>query len=263
MIPTPYTTLVASLRAADGQWETTITEDWAQGRTTFGGLSAALCLEAARAQHQGLPTLRSALISFIGPALGPVRLSSRLLRAGRSVAFVEADLEAETGLATRAVFAFGAPRSSTFDRDFVPAPSAAPPDEGALYMPEGEGPAFLRHFEHKLVRGGRPASASSASDHLLWIRHKDRLAASESALLALADMPAPAVMPMFGHLAPASSMTWMVNFLASSFETEGGWWLVETRAENAKDGYSSQDMFVWSRAGVPVIAARQQVTIFI
>ena len=43
-----YSELIAGLkRGTNGRIEATITDDWLQGRTTYGGLTAALCLEAA------------------------------------------------------------------------------------------------------------------------------------------------------------------------------------------------------------------------
>lgn len=88
-------------------------------------------------------------------------------------------------------------------------------------------------------------------------------ATSTPALLALTHMPPPAVMPMFPKPPRISSMTWSLNFLTDHPSTDDGWWLLESRAENAAEGYSSQDMFVWSRAGEPVIAGRRSVAIFI
>ncbi len=257
-----FSQLIDSIRLTPEGWQAEITPDWAQGRTTFGGLTAALCLEAALKAHPGLPPLRSAQIAFIGPAGGPVTMTSKILRAGRTMTFVEADLAAETGLATRALFAFGQTRASVFDRRFIAAPDAPPPAACEDYMPDGAGPTFVRHFEQKLVRGGRPWSGSSAYDHFIWIRHRDKAARSISALLALADMPPPALIPMFEAPAQMSSVTWIVNFLEADPQTEDGWQLVETRAENAAQGFSSQDMFVWNTRGEAVIAARQQVAIF-
>jgi hypothetical protein len=55
----------------------------AQGRTTYGGCSAALCLEAAKRllrdqRHSSgaaeLPPLRSAQVAFVGPAGGDVQV---------------------------------------------------------------------------------------------------------------------------------------------------------------------------------------------
>lgn len=257
-----FTDLVALLRSSGGAFSLTIPEDWAQGRTTFGGLTAALCLEAALRAHSSLPALRSAQIAFIGPAGGAVTMTSKILRAGRTMTYVEADLAADTGLATRALFAFGATRPSAFDRRFIADHTPPRPADCPDYIPAGMGPAFTQHFEQKLVRGGRPLTGSAAHDHVLWIRHRDGRARTISALLALADMPPPALMPMFTAPAPVSSVTWLVNLLTSDPQTEDGWWLVETRAENAAQGYSSQDMIVWNTRGEAVIAARQQVAIF-
>ncbi|MBB5518947.1 acyl-CoA thioesterase [Amphiplicatus metriothermophilus] len=260
---TSFTRLMASLRADGGRFAVDVPEDWRQGRTTYGGLAAALCLEGALRAMPDLAPLRSAQIVFIGPADGMLAVEASVLRAGRSVTFVEADLSADKGLAARAIFAFGAARESMFDRAFLPAPSIKPPEDCEPYIPEGMGPPFAAHFETRLAAGGRPGTGSSGSDLFLWVRHRDRAATSLSALLALADMPPPAVMPMFPRFAPISSMTWGVNFLATDSSTEDGWFLLATKAENAADGYSSQDMFVWARDGCPLVASRQSVAIFI
>jgi acyl-CoA thioesterase len=55
-----FTALMASITADGETSSVTATEDWLQGRTIYGGLSAAFCLESV-AQHVGdLPPLRSA-----------------------------------------------------------------------------------------------------------------------------------------------------------------------------------------------------------
>lgn len=233
-----------------------------QGRTTYGGLSAAICFETAARSFPDLPPLRSAMVSFIGPAGGAVEGKATLLRQGKSVSFVEADVIGEKGLATRTVFAFGVPRASAFDAIYTPTPSAPSPDVLDPYMGDGMGPSFANHFDTRLVSGGRPLSGSKEHDHFIWVRHKDSTAHGLAALLALADMPPPAVMPMFTEFSPISSMTWMINILNDAPETEDGWWLLESRAENASNGYSSQDMLIWSSSGELVVAGRQSIAIF-
>lgn len=259
---TTFSSLIGDAAFADGELSAHIPDDWMQGRTTYGGLSAALCLEAARRAIGDLPPLRSAMVSFIGPTGGDVTGRARLLRQGKSVTFVEAELHGEKGLATRCEFAFGASRSSVFDNVFVETPAMPGPEHCEDFIPQGMGPPFARHFDTKLARGARPVTGSSEYDHFIWVRHKDREATGPVALLALADMPPPALLPMFREFAPISSMTWMVNFTHAEATTEDGWWLLETKAENGAEGYSSQDMFVWNRAGDLVIAGRQSVAIF-
>ena len=257
-----FSQLLASARAEDGVCQFDVPEGWMQGRTTYGGLSAALCLETAQRAFPDAPPLRSALISFIGPAGGPVEVRAKLLREGKSVTFVEADVSGEKGIATRCAFAFGGARQSQWNRTFTPAPEMPAPEDCEVYLPEGMGPAFAPHFETRLASGARPVMGSSEHDHFIWVRHKDEKADGIVALLALADMPPPALMPMFSEPAPISSMTWMVNVLCDAPKTRDGWWLLESRAEHAGAGYSSQDMLVWNRDGEMVIAGRQSVAVF-
>lgn len=259
---TSFTALMRSGAFENDRYSLTIPADWMQGRTTYGGLSAALCYETARRAFADLPPLRSALVSFIGPAGGAVEGRAAMLREGKSVRFVEADLRGEKGLAARAAFAFGASRASAFNAVYAPAPPMRAPDDCPVYMGEGVGPHFTQHFDTRLLKGARPVSASAEHDHFIWVRHKDGEADGLAALIALADMPPPAVMPMFSEAAPISSMTWMVNILADAPRTEDGWWLLRSRAENASNGYSSQDMLVWNRRGELVVAGRQSVAIF-
>lgn len=259
-----YSHLIASFGANTGAFRGRVPENWLQGRTLYGGLTGALCLEAIGRTFPALPPLRSAQIAFVGPAEGEVSVTASMLRQGKSVTFVGADLAGEAGLAARAVFAFGAARASMFNRRFTPAPGVPGPEESGFFFPPGfDGPVFARNFDVRLAKGGIPATSSTEHDHFLWVRHRDRAATSVAALLALADMPPPAVMPMFPTFARISSMTWGLNFLTDHPQTDDGWWLLESRAENAAEGYSSQDMFVWNRAGEPVIAGRQSVAIFI
>jgi acyl-CoA thioesterase len=257
-----YSTLIDSVSFVDGRLSLTIPDAWMQGRTTYGGLSAALCLEAALQTFPDLPPLRSAMVAFIGPAGGAVEGRARLLRRGKSVTFVEADVTGDKGIATRCVFAFGDARASALEQSFTPMPTLPAPEDCAPLMPEGLEPAFTQHFDTRLASGARPISGSSEHDLSLWVRHKQHGGDSLSALLALADIPPPAVFAMFTAPAPISSMTWMVNFLTDRPATRDGWWLLQSRADNASQGYSSQDMLVWNRDGELVIAGRQSVAIF-
>lgn len=240
-----------------------IPEGWMQGRTTYGGLSAALAYAAAVRGRGELPPLRSAMISFIGPAGGDVAGVSRVLRQGRSVTFLEADIAMDGALATRGQFCFGAGRASDFNRQFTPMPDLPGPEDCDEFSPPSTAPNFTQHFDKRLARGARPVSGSAEHDHFIWVRQRDPRATGMAALLALADMPPPAVMPMFTEFKPISSMTWMVNVLSAAPQSRDGWWLMESRADNAGEGYSSQDMLVWNSDGELVIAGRQSIAIFV
>lgn len=261
----PFTELLANLKQGDDQsLNVTITEDWMQGRTTYGGLSAALAYHAVTKAYESLPPLRSAQIAFIGPAGGDVTITPSLLRQGKSMSFIGADILGEKGLATRALFSFGAPRDSKFTEAHLPAPDVvAPEDTPSMYAEDGFRPSFTKHFESRTRPESRPCSSSSETEHFLWIRHEDKAANGLAALISLADMPPPAMTPKFDTWAPISSVTWTFNLTTENPETDDGWWLMRTSVEQAENGYSSQDMTIWNRQGELVLTARQSVAIFI
>ncbi len=260
--------LDASQKLGDGHYGYVITDNWMQGRTTYGGLSACLCLDAVYKEYSDLPPLRSAQITFVGPVNGEVSVKIEVLRRGKSVANVHARLSNEHGIGTEVVFTFGASRQSRLDADYTEQVKlVAPEDAAPFFGPHGR-PVFTENFDCRLVEGDRPMSGSSKHDMLMWVRYnEDGMSTGErtnpySSLLAIADMPPPAVLPMFEEFAPISSMTWMVNFLDEPTNSDSDWWLLRSTAENAKDGYSSQNMLVWDANGRLVVTGRQSVAVF-
>lgn len=247
---------------------------WMQGRAIYGGLSAALCYDAVCRSFNDLPMLRSANISFVGPASEVVWAQVSTLRRGKSVAFIQADLIGESGLITRAVFGFGAKRASQLDEVYydLQHASVSPEEcEDFFVAPEGAStlrsessgpPSFTQHFDARLAAGSRPFSGAQSPSFELWVKHRDSAANDMTALIALADMPPPAVLPLAQTLAPISSMTWMFNILTDDIANVSRWWLMGLFAEHASQGYSSQNMTIHNDRGELVIAGRQNVAIF-
>src|ERR1700675_4777312 len=125
---TKFSELMDGIRREGDAWTAAVSDDWLQGRTLFGGLSGALCLEAAKREFSDLPPLRSAQFSLTGPAAGPITIRPTLLRRGKSTAFVCADLSGDSGLAMRATFCFTNPRASAYSHEAIPAPAVKRPD---------------------------------------------------------------------------------------------------------------------------------------
>ena len=125
---TTFSELMSSLRRNGSDWTVTIGDDWLQGRTIYGGLVAALCLDAAQREYADLAPLRSAQISFVGPAKGNVRIRPTLLRKGKSAAFVGVELEGDAGLATRATMCFAADRPSALRHNPIVGSTPKPPE---------------------------------------------------------------------------------------------------------------------------------------
>jgi acyl-CoA thioesterase len=261
---TPLPTILGSLQPSqNGSWTGHVTPDWMQGRTLYGGISAALCLQAARQQFDGLPPLRSAQFSFVGPAAGDVTLTPTMLRHGKSAAFVGVNLMSEAGHGTAAVICFGAPRQSTVNHNVLVMPDVSRPEECDNFFPQGAGPQFSRHFEVRLASGSGPFTAARAADLILWVRPLDADTQPLEALwLALADMPPPAAMSMMSVFAPISTMSWMVDVLTPGHQSPDGWFLIRTTARHVADGYSEQTMLMWASDGVPLVSGHQSVALF-
>ena len=130
---TRFSEMISDMHRIDGAWTTDISEEWLQGRALFGGLTAALCLEAAAREFPDLPPLRSAQFAMVAPSSGDVSIHAQLLRRGKSATFVSTSLFSESGLATRATLCFGAPRSSAFDYVRTTAHTVPPPDQCPLF----------------------------------------------------------------------------------------------------------------------------------
>ena len=261
---TPFSQLIQGLKEVDKDHHVvTVPSDWLQGRTAYGGLSAALCLEAVQRAIPGLPPLRSAQFAFIGPATGELRVTSSTLRAGRSSVFAGADLMGEDGLATRATFCFGRSRAVDHDHAEVPAPASPPLESLPDYFGWPGQPNFMSHFDGRLAAGAGPRTPGAEPRMLVWLRHRDEgVDPGMVSMLAMADALPPAAMVLFRAAAPISTMTWSIEILDPDFHSDTGWWLVKCTADTAQAGYSAQQTTIWSPDGKPVLIARQNVAIF-
>jgi acyl-CoA thioesterase len=263
MTMTAFSQILATLEQHDQQFTIVLPPDWLQGRTAYGGLSAALCLEASLRTAPNLPPLRSAQFAFVGPATGVLRITSTVLRQGKSTTFTNVDLEGDNGLAARAALCFGAERDSALDYANLPMPAAPLPDDCPAYFTLPQIPKFMNHFDGRLAGGAKPVTSGATPDMLVWLRHRDdRIDNGLVSLLALADALPPAAMVLFKEFAPISTMTWSIDMLTTRPISETGWWLVQCAAETAQSGYSAQSTVIWDPAGRPILAARQNVAIF-
>ena len=230
-----------------------IGEHWLQGRTAYGGLSAAIALAAAKALLPDLPPMRSAQIAFVGPLAGVVTATPSLLRRGKNSAFVGVDVTGEAGLGLRALFLFMAPRESVIAHDDLPAPSiplpATPMDSDSL--PQG----FLRNFDIM------PWDRGKGEIHA-WRRLRERAGLDpEIELIAVADALPPAAMTLIDGWGPLSTTTWQLNVIEAT--ATDGWFLLEAIANYAADGASVQAMSIWNHDGRAVATATQSVALFV
>ena len=252
---------LATARPIDGGFAATIPENWMQGRTSYGGFSAAMALDAAQRLVPGLPPLRSAQVSFVGPLAGAVEVRARLLRRGRNASWISAEVTSEAGVGLTATFVFMGPvESSTLHLHNLPAPAGLIGAPDAAQFPEGRGPTVARHFDRRFAL---PRAADKQPELTWWVRLKDAEGLDPMvALLLVGDALPPGVMPLMEAWSPVSSMTWLINLLTPLPQTTDGWYLLRAAGNYAEQGCSSQDMAIWNADGTAVAVGMQSIAIF-
>ncbi|WP_421856087.1 thioesterase family protein [Oceanicaulis sp.] len=256
--------MMTKARPTEAGFTLDVPESWKQGRTVYGGLSAALCLHGALPHAGGRP-LRSAQISFVGPSEGEIEVTAEKLREGRTACSVRSRLTSQAGIGLETVFTFCGERESALSLDPAPMPArATAPTEASerLTFPEGA-PGFTRNFDFIWAGGGIPFLKSGKAVVRMWARHKDRASRTHPlSLMCIGDVLPPALTPMLDTPTPLSSMTWMMDLLTDAPETADGWWLLECRADHVRGGLSTQDMTIWNTEGACMVKGRQMVTVF-
>ena len=265
---TPFSAIIEALSRSPER-TVSVPDAWRQGRAMFGGLAAALCVQAAIDEIPDLPPLRSAQFLFVGPATDSVRMSASLLRRGKSAVLASADMSDATGALVRSHLCFGNSCPSAIDHDDLKAPDVAGPESYARFKPpSGSGaPVFFQNFAMRVAGKGMPFSGATEPDFLTWMRfgaEADLTAdiAPAVALVCIADAPPSSGVLMFKAPAPISTVTWAVDVLTDRPSTKEGFWLVRRRLDFARDGYSTETITVWNSDREPVMIARQNVALF-
>jgi acyl-CoA thioesterase len=254
----PLDTLLGGASAADGRWHYSITPDWMQGRTAYGGISAAVALDAALRDHPGDAPLRTAQIGFVGP------VATQLVRHSKSSRFVQADVSSGSGFGTSALFTFSLPRTSHVDHEITPMPAIAAPLDLVSVPEHAMRPAFTNHFDMKPAGGPGFGHAKESAEILTWVRWiAPPTCPAQVALLAMADALPPAALTLFTQFGPLSSSSWICHFLTDVPASDDGWWLLSSRSTHVRRGFSTQDMAIWNSAGELVMTGNQGVAIYV
>jgi len=246
----------------EGGFACAVPETWHQGRTAYGGFSAALCLAAAMRTIDGLPPLRSATFAMMAPVAGEVVVSAAALRRGRNATWVEARIESGGALAFTASFVFMGPVASSLHRNDRPVPEdlIAPEAAAAITLTKHTPPFLTHHFDS---RHAVPAPAAPQPEMCRWMRLTEHGVLDPMLeLVLLADGLPPGVMPLLAPGVPVSTMHWQINLLTPAPVTRDGWFLMRSAGDYAEQGCSSQRMGMWNADGVPVLAGLQSVALF-
>ena len=258
-----FAALIDGASQREAGFALTVPETWHQGRTGYGGFSAALALAAAKqVGGDGLPPLRSAAIGFVGPVFGEVEASARVLRRGKNAIWIAAEITCGGDCVLTATFVFMGPVDSALHLDKFALPQdLIAPEEAIVFNPHRYMPVFLQnHFD---IRFALPKSDEKRLELCWWVRLKDRSGIDPLVEVVLVgDALPPGVLPLMTPATVISSMTWQANLLTPAPVTRDGWWLLRSSADYAERGCSSQHMALWNADGEPIASGMQAIAIF-
>jgi len=261
----PITALLERRRRDGDRVAFEITDDWAQGRTTFGGLIAALAVAAMRDVTGSDWPLRALQASFIGPVLRDLVVQVHLLRQGRHVRQVQATLSTQGKVAAVLLGVFGEARASSVRPLHAQRPPVAIAPEATSELPfiEGVTPDFIAHLDPRWAEGDLPYSGGSHWHSRIHVRLRDAAADAELTSVLLADMPPSPAVGQLTRPAPASSVSWEIELVPPATPPDPtGWWRADTEAIAAGDGYVNQRTTLWAPDGTLAALGYQVAAVY-
>jgi len=250
-------------RVGDGRYEATIADIWNLRPLPQGGAVTALALRAM-ADQLGDPTqrIRTLHTTFVAQvADGPVEIEAELLRRGRSMSHLRAEVRnpgAARGHLTTAVF--GATRDGFEFSDLRPPAERPHPDDCPRFRdgpPEGvEGfdpmPFWDHVVEGRNVTGHPPWEdyVPDRAERATWYRFDDPPFLPDGTMDPLGLVVLADVMPgAVGEKVGATERNWFAPSIDLTFhllgECRSPWVLGHNTARHAGDGYASADMALW------------------
>lgn len=258
-----FSEALKSVRRDGEAWIASISEDWLQGRSAFGGLQAAVAVQVMRELVPEDVPLRSLQVTFVAPVpAGTVRMAAKILRQGKHVTQVEARLMDGDATACMVIGVFGAARESMLRvLPGQPAVQAMAKPYVLHYQP-GLLPAFTQHFDARWLQGDLPFSGSKKTVQVVEVGLKDEGVADEAQVIAFADFIPPVALSMLDRPAPGSSLSWMLELFADSRGLPLQDWRIDAELQAAQHGYTSQQVMLWGPNGEPIALSRQSMVVF-
>lgn len=249
----------------------TVTPDWGQGRTTFGGLLSALVVQAMRDVCGSNWPLRALQTNFVGPvAPGQMHVEVTLLRQGKNIRQVQArvmqaDAQGQEQVGGVLLGVFGGARESTLPHlRPIQADVAVSPKTAFRwpYIPDMM-PAFTQHLDFRHAEGGMPFTGSSEWHSRTHIRlHEVEGVDVELQAVIMADAgPTPALAQLKGF-APASSVSWALELRPVEIGDPKGFWRMDKDALATGEGYVNEKTALWTPCGQLAALGYQVVAVY-
>ncbi|QJR79495.1 thioesterase family protein [Alteromonas pelagimontana] len=263
-------TLPQAEQVTDAQWrvnDLVLPKSWTQGRTIFGGISAGMVYSAIRQQVDEDRLLRSLTTNFIGPLLPEVSFSITvtLLRQGKNVTQITGEAIQNGKVCVFCQACFGQVRQSKIkvsntDTHQMPLP------EKARFIPQipKVTPKFLQHFDLCIQSGGIPFTGKKDTHYHGFMRFtKPPAAITDAHVITMIDAWPPAILQLLRWPAPASTVSWNLEFIYPHRVFEGtDWFAYQAHTRQAADGYGHTEATIWDKNNEVIALSRQTVAVF-
>lgn len=264
----PFDQAVALVAAGVGEYTGATHADYANMVGPFGGITAAVMLNAALLdpRRQGAPIALT--VNFAAPlADGEYRLQAQPVRTNRSTQHWSMQIiqQGEVVATASAVFA---QRRETWSSGEAPAPTGMPSPDGLPRAPLERRPKWVGRYDMRFADGGLPDSfdgmVQEHSQSRLWIRDEPPRPLDFASLAAICDSFFPRIFIRRRVRTAIGTVSLTVYFHADEamlVEQSERYVLGVARALSFRNGYFDQVAEVWSDTG-HLLASTHQIVYY-
>lgn len=232
--------------------ETLIPETWAQGRTTFGGLTAAILCEATVKGTDPIRKLRNFEIGFARPleALKPFEIQIETLANGKTVTIKSARIIQEGKVRATARADYALPLESRVLIDTFSTPQLKE-KRSSIRLQGDHLPVFFQHFDNHIATEGIPFHGHDVPEIGGWMGFKESpRKMTDSHLICVIDSWPPTASSYYKGFKPLSTLSWSIHFADPGHEVSPTEHLgYQSKVNFAKNGLSSSQAKIWEPGG--------------
>lgn len=241
-----------------------ITEDWGQGRTTFGGLTGAILCQALMREVDNDRLLRAMEISFTRPfeAMKSYQIDIETLAQGKTVLIRQARLvqDGKIRAVARADFV------RLLDSDVNIGTFAAPDMKAAdasVPLAAADLPEFFGRFEASVATPAMPFSQAEVPELGGWMKFAEPpIVIREPHLVCLIDSWPPTASPYYQGFKPLSTVSWSVHFAHPAVDVDPANVIGYRSVVNfGEGGISSSSADIWHPTSGQLLAKSVQTSI--
>lgn len=239
------------------EWK--VPENWQQGRSLFGGMTAAAAV--ALAENHTDRQLRTMQTQLVGPVLpGLLQGQCKIIREGKTTTFIDIQLFQKNNLVGTFTFVFIAPRKNSIKVEGPKPPKWKHPED-CIQFPylKDITPEFSQNIDFRLAYGGIAFENEKEASTGGYVQFKETQHYDSEHQIALLDAWFPPIYTQLKTKANGSTVTWTAHLFAPS---SPGLHQFKYDTLVGEGGFSTSLGHMWDSAGTYVGFTEQTVVIF-